>query len=250
MTLFPKMELNLDLADRQKFRTIEYWDKRFLEESKNPNSTHEWFSTYSDFRKIVTSIAPPSNTETILVLGCGNSTLSYDLLSDYKDSVITSHDYSSVVIESMKNLYKNESRLKWDVCDCRKIPKDQKYDFIIEKGVVDALVAGSRSPWPKDMDQECLDFVKETKESVIDVCDKFISISFTSPMLRYPLIKDDRWGIKKHTFVSTVSNFEYYLYECSLGEDDEENIVPISNDYSNVPVVVDLPENDIFNISV
>merc|ERR1711972_1087453 len=130
--------MNPDLKDRQKFRNKEYWDERFLEEEKgNGEGQHEWFSTYSDFRHIVTKISPPKTTKNILVLGCGNSTLSADLLSDYPNSIITSHDYSSVVINSMRKKYEKEaSRLKWEVCDCRKIPASQKkFDLIIEKGV-------------------------------------------------------------------------------------------------------------------
>ena len=139
--------MNSDLEDRQKFRKKEYWDERFLEEEQGNKKQHEWFSTYSDFRHIVTKISPPKITRNILVLGCGNSTLSADLLSDYTNSIITSHDYSSVVINSMSKKYEKEKRLKWEVCDCRKIPASQEFDLIIEKGVVDALVAGSRSPW-------------------------------------------------------------------------------------------------------
>ena len=250
--------MNSDLKDRQKFRNKEYWDERFLEEEQGKETQHEWFSTYSDFRHIVTKIAPPKTTKNILVLGCGNSTLSADLLSDYTNSTITSHDYSSVVINSMRKKYEKESRLKWEVCDCRKIPANQEescFDLIIEKGVVDALVAGSRSPWPDTMDVECRDFVNDTKNSVIPALGEenknnvFVSISFASPMLRYPLLADSRWGIKKHTFNSSISNFEYYLYECKIGEKDEETM-PVPSVRTNESIIpFELPENDILNLS-
>ena len=188
--------MNSDLEDRQKFRNKEYWEDRFNDEQKSSENTgeepYEWFSKYADFSDIITKISPPENTKTILVLGCGNSSLSFDLLTDYKNTVITSHDYSSTVINHMRNKYKNEKKLKWEVHDCRKIPNtEDKYDFIIEKAVLDALVAGSKSPWPDTMDAECRDFVRDTKNSVIPALvedgerrGKFISISFAGPMLR------------------------------------------------------------------
>merc|ERR1712226_1589189 len=133
-----------DRADRQKFRKQEYWDKRFLDESADDE--HEWFAEYDQFSALVCAISPPASVRKVLVLGCGNSSLSIDISRDYEDANVTSHDYSAVVIDAMRERYADFKNLQWDVCDCRKIPDSPNYDLIIEKGVLDALVAGSRSP--------------------------------------------------------------------------------------------------------
>ena len=61
-----------DRIDRQKYRTKEYWEERFQEESKvdqndeNTTGAHEWFSTYQSFRHIVTKLCPPIKCKRIL----------------------------------------------------------------------------------------------------------------------------------------------------------------------------------------
>jgi len=92
-------------------------------------------------RHIVTKACDPSSTKSILVPGNGNSTLSVDLLTDYRESTITSGDFSSVVIQHMSEKYKEHRNLKWVVSDIRDEQNENSYDMIIEKGVIDAIVA-------------------------------------------------------------------------------------------------------------
>jgi 2-polyprenyl-3-methyl-5-hydroxy-6-metoxy-1,4-benzoquinol methylase len=78
----------------------------------------------------------------VLILGCGNSTLSYDLhLLGFTD--ITSIDYSTTVIDKMKEKYNNISGLKWVMLDMKNMSalQSESYYFILEKGALDAFMA-------------------------------------------------------------------------------------------------------------
>jgi len=68
----------------------------------------------------------------MLVLGCGNSTLSYEL-SQLGFTDITSIDYSPTVIERMKVKYSTLPGLNWAVVDMRNMSlfPDQSFEFIL-----------------------------------------------------------------------------------------------------------------------
>ena len=60
---------------------------------------YEWFKGYRDFAHLVTPHLRPSSR--ILILGCGNSSLTADLFSDGFQQ-ITSVDLSPAVIDRMR----------------------------------------------------------------------------------------------------------------------------------------------------
>ena len=66
-----------------------YWNNRFGDEEK-----YDWFKDYSTFKHLLQPHLKASDK--ILILGCGNSTMSADLWRDgYKD--VTSIDLSEVL---------------------------------------------------------------------------------------------------------------------------------------------------------
>ena len=67
-----------------------YWDERFRTEH-----AYEWFKGYGEFRHLLLPHLKP--TDRILVLGCGNSSLTADLWADGFQS-ITSIDISEASI--------------------------------------------------------------------------------------------------------------------------------------------------------
>merc|ERR1711872_918552 len=109
-----------------------------------------------------------------------------------------------------------DEQLKWTISDIRSIGEEDAFDLILEKGVLDALVAGSRSPWAYELDAECLKDIEQAVLSIKKALKKdgrFLSISFASPMLRLPLL-EGVFSVQVHSFISPMTGFEYYLYEC------------------------------------
>jgi len=78
------------------YATREYWDQRYAQEAE---TTFDWFKSYKDVAHLLRAVLPDKLVR-ILILGCGNSTLSEDMYDDgYKN--IVNVDYSPVVIENM-----------------------------------------------------------------------------------------------------------------------------------------------------
>lgn len=87
----------------------DYWNKRFDSEPQ-----YDWFKDYSQFRHLCIPHLQPADS--ILILGCGNSTLTQDLYNDgYRN--LTSVDLSAVVIDHMrtKAAAASQGDIKWQV---------------------------------------------------------------------------------------------------------------------------------------
>lgn len=122
----------------------------------------------------------------VLVLGCGNSTLSYDLYKlGFTD--ITSIDYSPTVIEKMKAKHADTPSLKWILADMRSMTMftDNSFDFILEKGALDAFMAKEGDVWNPD-ESVLEDVGKALKEirRLLKPDGLYIQISFQQPHFR------------------------------------------------------------------
>lgn len=81
------------------------------------------------------------------VSGCGNSSLSEDM---YRDGFhnITNIDYSSVVVDNMKNRSAEARSMRWLVMDIKDLKFESgSFDIVIEKATLDALLVAERDPW-------------------------------------------------------------------------------------------------------
>lgn len=82
-----------------------YWDRRYSEEQ----GPFDWYQKYSALAPLIDLYL--SRSHRVLVVGCGNSAFSEDMVDDgYED--IVNIDISSVVIEAMQKKYFNRPQLK------------------------------------------------------------------------------------------------------------------------------------------
>jgi SAM-dependent methyltransferase len=93
---------------------VEYWNERYSLD-KEP---FEWYQQYSGIRHLLTNEIlshmpeqfPAKPQQRVLVMGCGNSQLSQQMLEDgYTCNNVVSVDYASVVIQQMKEKYPHAS---------------------------------------------------------------------------------------------------------------------------------------------
>ena len=87
----------------------DYWNKRFENEQQ-----YDWFKDFGEFKHLC--IRHLQSDHSILILGCGNSTLTQDLYdSGYQN--LTSVDLSDVVIDRMhkKAAAASQHAIKWQV---------------------------------------------------------------------------------------------------------------------------------------
>ncbi|OHT16231.1 Phosphoethanolamine N-methyltransferase-related protein [Tritrichomonas foetus] len=164
-----------ETEDLPEFGETEYWDDRY---KKEEDKLFDWYFDWNRVSKLLTQYTN-NHKEKVLVLGCGNSPLSADLLDDGFSSVY-SIDVSSVVIEKMKEIYKDKKNLYWETMNCAELKYDSNFfDLCLDKGTLDAVVCSVK-------DQE---LVKNTLEEVYRTLKPggfFISITFGPPSRRLP----------------------------------------------------------------
>ncbi|WFD48863.1 hypothetical protein GLX27_003534 [Malassezia furfur] len=193
------------------FQTVEYWDRRYADEAFD--SDFDWFRKYSDIVDIVHELIP-DRTSRILMLGCGNSTLSADMYKDGYTNIVNL-DYSKVLIEKMQARYPD---LDWRVMDIRELREHAEelggldsWDVIIDKGTMDALMAENASVWSPS--EQVLDNVTREVDGVLALLKPrtgvFLYFTFGQPHFRLPHMQRAEWTLSKRVLGDM---FHYYLY--------------------------------------
>ncbi|KIY68899.1 S-adenosyl-L-methionine-dependent methyltransferase [Cylindrobasidium torrendii FP15055 ss-10] len=128
----------------ERYGEREYWNERY---SGEENKTFDWFKTYADVAPILRELIPNKNAR-ILMLGCGNSTLSEDMYDDGYTNIVNV-DYSSVVIAQMKARHEGvRPGMEWKVMDVRALEfNDASFDVAIDKGTMDAMMTAKGDVW-------------------------------------------------------------------------------------------------------
>ncbi|GAA5878185.1 hypothetical protein JCM16303_002875 [Sporobolomyces ruberrimus] len=185
-------------------------DERLGYPREADDASFDWFKTYAEIQDLVNRFVP-SKSARIVMLGCGNSTLSKDLASDgYSD--ILNLDYSSVVIDKMKRLHEKEwPEMTWIVGDIRKLPfEDQSIDVCIDKGTMDALMTGVDDVW--NPQPEIVADVKAEVDEVIRVLKPsgtFLYLTFGQPHFRRQHLTRPGWKLE---ICEVGEGFSYYFY--------------------------------------
>jgi SAM-dependent methyltransferase len=115
------------------YADLQYWNDRY---SKN-HDHFEWYVSWERLKPLLMPIF--EECRTCLHIGCGTSSLGADLLSTGIEHVVNI-DFSSNVIESMKEKYSSEPRLEWQLVDVIRPTtfEDCVFDVIIDKATMDA----------------------------------------------------------------------------------------------------------------
>ncbi|GES86083.1 S-adenosyl-L-methionine-dependent methyltransferase [Rhizophagus clarus] len=207
------MSTNLNVLpdDVIEYRTKEYWEKRY---SKEPSEiSFDWFKTYKELKPLF-DVHLPNKNVSILMLGCGNSTLSEDMYDDGYHN-ITNIDFSETVIENMRIRCKDRTGMTWLIMDIRELNfLDKTFDIVIDKGTMDALMCDEGDVW--DPKPEVIEIVKKEVDEVtrvLKVGGKFIYITFGQPHFRRRYLERPCWEVKIETLGEA---FHYFFYHMTL----------------------------------
>jgi ubiquinone/menaquinone biosynthesis C-methylase UbiE len=162
----------------------DYGAAGFWNESYDQNrGSFEWYFGWDRLSSEITSLYFPEDR--CLVLGCGNSPMSADMLKSGFQKVV-SVDLSPIVISQMKEKYKSEQRLEWLEMDATKMAFENGiFDLIVDKGLLDAILCRI------DGDELAEVAVSEIFR-VLAEGGRFILISFGSPGQRLPVVRKVR----------------------------------------------------------
>ncbi|KAJ2782698.1 hypothetical protein H4R18_002124 [Coemansia javaensis] len=189
------------------YESREYWDRRYAQE---PDSAFDWFKTYADLKPLLAERIGSKDAR-ILMLGCGNSTLSSDMYQDgYED--IVNVDYSAVVIEQMRRRYGHQGRMTWEVMDVRALALgDGSVDVAIDKGTLDALMCDGGDVWEPSAEL-CENVGREVSEveRVLAPGGRFIWVTFGQPHFRRRHLERASWTVEVERLNS--GGFDYFAY--------------------------------------
>uniref|UniRef100_A0A8D0L952 EEF1A lysine methyltransferase 4 n=1 Tax=Sphenodon punctatus TaxID=8508 RepID=A0A8D0L952_SPHPU len=196
-----------------RYRDRSFWDSRYREEA---GASAEWFGDLGCFRQQLEAELGPGDR--ILVLGCGNSALSYDLFQlGYPD--ITSIDYSTVCIADMRARYAHCPGLRWAVMDAQALAfANGSFDVVLEKGTLDAMMVAETDPWHVSPEAAALlDQVLKEVSRVLRPGGRFVSITFAQPHFRKRHYAQPAycWSLRHATY---GAGFQYFLYVMHKGE--------------------------------
>ncbi|CAK5283375.1 unnamed protein product [Mycena citricolor] len=174
------------------------------------DASFDWFKTYSDLAPYVRELIPDKDAR-ILMLGCGNSTLSQDMYDDgYKNIVNT--DYSRIVIEQMRTRHETaRPDMEWVEMDVRdlKFP-DESFDVAIDKGTMDAMMTAKGDVWdpPEQVVKDCTAEVSEVLRT-LKAGGTFIYLTFGQPHFRRRFLTHSNTTLQ---IKELGEAFHYYLY--------------------------------------
>lgn len=118
------------------YGSVEFWDRRY----KIEFLPFDWYIQWNELKPVIDPYMPADKQNLkSLVVGCGNSTMSNDMVEMSGFKHVVSIDISGIVIEKMKNRYKSKCHewITMDVTDMKF--EDDSFDLIFDKGTIDAL---------------------------------------------------------------------------------------------------------------
>lgn len=135
-----KHTMEEDNENDAQFGFPEYWDRRYDKEQES----YDWFISWSDIAKNVEIFFNEQKFNKALNLGCGNSPMFLHIERFFND--VYNIDISSIVINQMKEKYKNNQNQHFLQMDCAKLDfSDLSFDVVFDKGTLDAIGCGENS---------------------------------------------------------------------------------------------------------
>lgn len=144
-----ELEKKLESTSGQ-YSNASFWNDRYKEtiDNNEEETTYEWYVSFDDIKlKVDRDILDNSNNyaKSIMVSGCGNSSLCEDL-EKYGFISVIGTDYSKEALMIMiQRATDNNYKCKYietDVCDMNNIPNDS-YDIVMDKGTLDAVASAN-----------------------------------------------------------------------------------------------------------
>lgn len=173
----------------------EYWEERY---SKDPEP-FDWYQRYAALRDLVSAHVPKAGA--VLVPGCGNSTLSEDMVDDGFVGGIANIDISRTVIDAQAERLKDRKGLTWQVMNCCALSfPDGAFDAVLDKGTLDSLLCGENTT--ANASRYLHEVARVMKPSGV-----LMVVSYGSPENRLSYLEGDfGWSVAVHTLPKPTIN--------------------------------------------
>ncbi|KAL0212374.1 hypothetical protein RCL1_006000 [Eukaryota sp. TZLM3-RCL] len=191
-----------------------YWIERYKKEA---STNFDWYLTYVNLKDILSPYLQEGMK--ILVVGCGNSRLSYQLYEDGFKNVVSIDIADSAINQMIEKYRETAPELEWQVMDVRKLDfPSGSFDLVVDKGTMDALLCG------KDSFENVYSAHKEIHR-VLKPSGTYINITYGQPEARQDHFRRQglNWTVEHKTVPKSMlgleensdnpSNF-FYVYIC------------------------------------
>jgi ubiquinone/menaquinone biosynthesis C-methylase UbiE len=196
--------------DNPVYKDQTYWNDRFSTEDE-----YDWLIKFNNsFGELLISSGNLVPSHKILIVGCGNSSLSEGLYQ-LGFHQITNIDYSSVVIDKMSSKYPH---MKWLTMDMRNLEFPAgSFDVVIDKAAMDALLVTQKDPWhPEDELKTEVGKYLDCVSRVLSPNGMYLQISFGQPHFRKMFLQDSNkygWEFTYKTFGDGLGYFLYIMHK-------------------------------------
>jgi SAM-dependent methyltransferase len=200
------------------YKEKEYWDQRYRQDTQS----FDWFRTFKDIAGYISPFM--RKQDSIVMLGCGNSTLSSDLYEHGWQKVVNL-DYSDIVIESMSAKLPQMEWRVGDILDTQWLKDGELFDVAIDKGTMDALMTDETSSWSPS-EALCVQLAQyvDNVYNILEPGGRFIYVTFGQPHFRRRHLVE-AFGVgqepfrqrnwKCETIVLSGEGFDYFMYVCT-----------------------------------
>ena len=175
----------------------------------------DWLQSYDKLKALIHSKLNYNDSAEILVVGCGNSTLSAELYNDGY-TCITNLDFSRTLIEKWQEKYEAFEEmdfLELDLCQPLDVIDEDSFDMVIDKATLDSILWGQHI-------QERVTIMMNNIYRILAPGGVYICVSNGPPETREHIFKMKDWSIERgeipirddlHTEDSNACHYVYVL---------------------------------------
>ncbi|KAM0732130.1 eEF1A lysine and N-terminal methyltransferase-like protein [Formica fusca] len=173
--------MNLLPKTHEEFSHADYWNTFFKKRGKK---VFEWYGEYPELCEILLKYVKIKDD--ILIVGCGNSTLSMSLYDvGYRN--IINIDISHIVIKQMRDI-NNSTRpdLIYEHMDATKMTyTDEKFSVILDKGTLDALMPDAKETTISTIDKYFKEITRVLRNGGRYICISLLQEHILRKLLSY-----------------------------------------------------------------
>eukprot|EP00004_Rigifila_ramosa_P012560 TRINITY_DN2722_c0_g1_i1.p1 TRINITY_DN2722_c0_g1~~TRINITY_DN2722_c0_g1_i1.p1 ORF type:complete len:220 (-),score=42.72 TRINITY_DN2722_c0_g1_i1:155-763(-) len=160
----------------------DYWEDRYAKDSES----FDWFQKFEGLKAALSKHIKDSDK--VLNVGCGNSTLSEELYDAGVSKNITNIDVSTTVIKQMSEKHAGKDGLTFTVMNATSLHfSPATYDVIIDKGTLDCVLCAENSTHNSDK-------MLSELSRVLKAGGRVLYITYASPEIRKPLLDKPKYG--------------------------------------------------------
>ncbi|SJX64996.1 related to SEE1-probable lysine methyltransferase [Sporisorium reilianum f. sp. reilianum] len=205
--------MSLTAERNEQFAEREYWEQRYADESEQE---FDWFKNYDDLKELFDELIPRSAR--ILMLGCGNSTLSPQMYAAGYTNIVNI-DYSTTLIARLTSRYPDQTHLVQDIttlhhpASLTTLGGPASFDIALDKGTMDALMAEGKGSSVWNPSEKVVQDVREMLRGVDTVLKpggKLVYVTFGQPHFRKRWLDEvEGWSVETRTLGDM---FHYFVY--------------------------------------